>query len=626
MGMRRGTVDRGTPASGRASTTGAPTLPVPPPGRDGTVVRARDSFLRDEPVPRGAVRQAILASWVRSREMRVDPARLDLGREADSYRESPLFRAARPLLDATAASMANEPMSLILCDHEGVVLDRRTGDSRLAQHLDRVWLAPGFSYAEHRVGTNGIGTALECRGPANVFGHEHYVERLEALACAAAPVRHPVSGRILGVVDLTGWRRDADWLMTTTAVMIARQIEQCLLDQASRHELTLLQDYLTASRRNQGAVMAVSDDILMLNDRARTLVDPGDQASLVAAAADTLAAGRAGQIVVDLPSGAVVRVLCRPIRSAGAGSGGVLLVHPVARAPHSRPPGHHHAAPPAAVVGSGTLWTRCVQAVDRQLHLREWTVLAGEPGSGRRTLLRAVHQTCRSTDHLRVLQAAEFDQEWLADLAAEIDEGASTLVLADVDLLPPDALREVVDLLEPHREATDADRTWVAATVAGRRPSPELSALLDLFPRTVDVPPLRHHVEDVPDLVRACIGRLTHGRDLVMSPEAMRVLTRYPWPGNVAQLDQVVRRLVARRRSGVIGPADLPAEVHATSRRVLSPLEAIECDAIVQALAAADGNKAEAGRLLGLSRATIYRKVREYGITVPPPEGERRAG
>ena len=72
-----------------------------------------------------------------------------------------------------------------------------------------MWLAPGFSYAEEHVGTNGIGTALEGGGPARVFGHEHYVEHLEEFACTGVPVRHPVTHKVLGVVDLTCWRRDA---------------------------------------------------------------------------------------------------------------------------------------------------------------------------------------------------------------------------------------------------------------------------------------------------------------------------------------------------------------------------------------------------------------------------------
>jgi transcriptional regulator of acetoin/glycerol metabolism len=620
MATRRGTVTRTADApAGGASDRGASDL-VPSKMGGSIVVHARDCFLRDEPVPRGTVRQAILASWVRSRQMHVHPAKLDLGMESESYRDTPLFHASERLIQSVASHMASEPMSLIVTDHEGVVLDRRTGDTGLEHHLDRVWLAPGFSYAEHRVGTNGIGTALESRGPAQVFGHEHFVERLEELACAAAPIRHPISGKIVGVANLTGWRREANWLMMTTAMMIARQIEQSLLEQVSHQQLTLLQDYLTASQRNQGAVLAVSEDLLMLNDRARSLLNPGDQAPLVAAASEALSSGRAQQIVVNLPSGAVVRVLCRPSWSTKGKPGGVLHVQAVAHDPPSRALTQHRpAAPLPAAVGSGALWSRCVQAVDQQLQLREWTVLTGEPGSGRRAVLRAVHDMRRPTEHIRVLQATDFGEGWLGELADELRGRASTLVLADVDLLPEGSINQIVEVLEPHRESTDTDRTWVAVTMASREAGPDLSALLACLPRTIDVPPLRHHVEDVPELVRSSISRLTHGGDLTVSPEAMRVLTHYHWPGNVDQLQQVVRRLVAHRRSGVIDVGDLPAEVRTTTRRVLSPLEAIECDAIVQALAEARGNKARAARVLGLSRATIYRKVREYGITVPLP-------
>jgi transcriptional regulator of acetoin/glycerol metabolism len=101
----------------------------------------------------------------------------------------------------------------------------------------------------------------------------------------------------------------------------------------------------------------------------------------------------------------------------------------------------------------------------------------------------------------------------------------------------------------------------------------------------------------------------------------MRVLMRNRWSGNVEQLYQVLRATVARRRSGVIELADLPPECRATTRRVLTPLEAIECDAIVEALLDAHGNKVEAARRLGMSRATIYRKIHGYGLTLPVGTG-----
>jgi transcriptional regulator of acetoin/glycerol metabolism len=98
----------------------------------------------------------------------------------------------------------------------------------------------------------------------------------------------------------------------------------------------------------------------------------------------------------------------------------------------------------------------------------------------------------------------------------------------------------------------------------------------------------------------------------------MQLLLRHTWPGNTAQLWQVLKQVVQRRRTGQIMPADLPPECWTVSRRVLSPLESIERDAIVQSLLDNNGNKIRAARALGMSRATIYRRIHEFGIVTPP--------
>jgi transcriptional regulator of acetoin/glycerol metabolism len=144
-----------------------------------------------------------------------------------------------------------------------------------------------------------------------------------------------------------------------------------------------------------------------------------------------------------------------------------------------------------------------------------------------------------------------------------------------------------------------------------------LAGLLRSFPRTVTLPPLRHHAEDVPELVRFFLGRLNRHGLLSCSPEAMQLLARYAWPGNIEQLWQVMRGIVARKRAGAIEPGDLPPECRTVSRRRLSPLEALERDAIVQSLLDSGGNKARAAKSLGMSRATIYRKIHDYGIVIP---------
>ena len=101
------------------------------------------------------------------------------------------------------------------------------------------------------------------------------------------------------------------------------------------------------------------------------------------------------------------------------------------------------------------------------------------------------------------------------------------------------------------------------------------------------------------------------------SPAAMQLLLRHTWPGNATQLWQVLKQVVQHRRTGQIMPQDLPPECWTVSRRVLSPLESIERDAIVQSLLDNAGNKIRAARALGMSRATIYRRIHEYGIVTP---------
>jgi transcriptional regulator of acetoin/glycerol metabolism len=150
-----------------------------------------------------------------------------------------------------------------------------------------------------------------------------------------------------------------------------------------------------------------------------------------------------------------------------------------------------------------------------------------------------------------------------------------------------------------------------------REPGAALAELLACFPRTVDVPPLRRHIEDLAELVPHLLSRLSRGSSVTCSPEVMRVFVHNRWPGNVDQLATVLRRIVAKRRAGVIELRDLPAECWATGKRVLTPLESLECDAIVQALLDSGGNKAEAAHRLAISRATVYRKVRDYGIVLP---------
>jgi transcriptional regulator with AAA-type ATPase domain len=236
---------------------------------------------------------------------------------------------------------------------------------------------------------------------------------------------------------------------------------------------------------------------------------------------------------------------------------------------------------------------------------------------GKLALLRAVQLRQQPARRFAVLDAAEAatDRAWAHNVRAALAETDSVIV-THVDVLGVHGRRAFAAALEDVKRDTHR-AVWVAVTLRpGSRPA-AFDQLLSFFPTTVAVPPLRLRIEDLSVLVPFLLGKLGHGGHMTCSSDAMRLLMRSTWPGNVTQLQQLLHKVVQRRRAGTITAEDLPPELHSVSRRVLSPLESLERDAIVQSLADANGNKVQAARSLGMSRATIYRKIHEFGIVTP---------
>ncbi|MCW2777503.1 MAG: Fis family transcriptional regulator [Frankiales bacterium] len=592
---------------------------------DGTVrrvegdelARARERFLTVDVRRPVGVRQSILASWSRSRESNVlaDQLALQYVRDGDLDLDTPLTRSARPVLRQLAEQLDGQAVSIVLTDPKGVVLSRVTSDLALERQLDAISLAPGFSYAEAVVGTNGIGTALEAGRPMQVFGHEHYAEDLEELACAGVPVRHPTTGRTVGVLDLTCWRKDAGPLLMTLAKTTAEQIRQALLLQAGVQEIALLHAYLRACQHSSGMVFALSDDVVMMNAPASSALVAEDQVSLLRHAAEALAARRPSS-TVELPSGVQVRLHTRPVQGAGWVSGAVVDVKVVPTATtRAGASGQTMLLP--GLVGTSPLWQRACHEAEDAYRTGQWLALEGEAGSGKLALLRALHQRVDPSGHLAVVDGAtshgRSDAAWLAGARQVLAEESGTVVLRHLERLHAVPLRA---LCAAAQETAGRPGVWLALSVRTDPVGAETTRLLQLFPTTVHVPPLRHHAADVQQLVAFLLARLGHGSTVTCSTEALQLLQRSSWPGNVEQLVEVLRGVLRQRRTGAITAAELPPEVQAGSRRRLGTLEAMERDAIAHALHDAAGNKASAARALGMSRATIYRKIHDYGLVL----------
>lgn len=347
--------------------------------KDAVVAADRVAFLtRAERVPR-EVSGPILASWRRSLAHHVAADRVTPPYVEELALDTALTRAAAPAIAGLRAAVDGEPMSILLTDHTGLVLVRVTDDRALDRRLDRAMLAPGFQYAESAVGTNGIGTCLEIGGPAHVQGHEHFAESLEDLACAAVPVTHPITGRTVGVVNLTTWRRNAGSLLMTVARTTAEQVRVALLDQADQRSRALFAEHLRTHHRFPGAVVAVNDEISLLNDAAREALAAEDRALLVEHALAVAAAGRDHDVDLRLADGCAAVLHCRLVQDPGGGGhAGVVATLVRHRVPRSVP------ATPATAGGGRYAGTW--QALEREAIVRALDEAGGDKAVAARAL------------------------------------------------------------------------------------------------------------------------------------------------------------------------------------------------------------------------------------------------
>ena len=236
-------------------------------------------------------------------------------------------------------------------------------------------------------------------------------------------------------------------------------------------------------------------------------------------------------------------------------------------------------------------------------------LVVGEAGTGRLTLLTELYRRIHEDG---VVVAIDVDSAEAApqDVLARIRRAAPGRVLPvlrDIDRLS----RRAVDVLLA-ASGDGADLPPFAATTTDPRAH---ERLLAWFQTSATVPPLRNRSGDLPALVASLLAELAPHREVRLSREAMRQVSRYGWPGNVRELADALSTALRRRPVGCIEAADLPEFCQSTPTGDLRPVDRIERDAIVAALRGAHGNRMAACAALGLARSTLYRKIRQYGIT-----------
>lgn len=570
-------------------------------------------------VPASLVAQEIEQSWRRSVSHRVDPgAGPHILGEIDP--DSAILRAAGRILDQWQTNLTDSRMTLFLADEDGRIVSRRIVDTQDERALDQANAVEGFDFSEQSLGTNGLGTPIESRGIVFVRGTEHFNDALAQLACAGAPIKHPITGRIVGSLSIASHIDVASPLMVAMVRQAGYQIAEALELMADSRDLELARTY-RLFRSSRHPVLVMNSETVMTDLPALAHFDAESHADLW----EKLRRHRWDQdeLQLELPTlgtEAMVRRLGRvgqdaifalefTEQAAAAASEQVTVAH-----------GQDSAAAPAGGVAPDSVASHRTRPTPYGDVQRQLTASAdvdglirvvGGPGTGKRhqasTWLRR-----HTSQEPEVVAARDLavDDTVRARGEAALREGRGIVVVGGDDL--SDDLRvRLGDFAMIPRPGVPAG----ARIILTERTGDADNAGADAAPAAVRVPSLAELREELPDIVRAVAAELFPGAPaLRFSPAALQCLLAWRWPCNVAELTRLLSAFPYPVRSGLIQTKDLPAPMRQTAWSSLSRYEQAERETIEGALREADGNKARAAKILGIGRTTLYRKMRALKI------------
>jgi transcriptional regulator of acetoin/glycerol metabolism len=604
------------------------------------------------------------------------PRGLEPDQIAQLFEHDDFAIAGRQVLGDFAHVVEASGHVIVLADAQGRIF-LEIGNPKTMLGLEEVNLSPGGLWCERAVGPNGIGSALLRGRPCYVFGPEHFCEGWHPWVCYGSPVRDPVSGRALGAVDISGPALQLDRSAFNFTLSLARSIERALANVALERRHALLEEFLRAIRRWPGeGIVAVDEEgrIVHFSTEAARLAGGQDGArggEWINRPLEALLA-RLG-VKADLGvlrhepgqwESEEMALHYWPVIARERMLGALLVMRPADARPRAaqryelQAPGREPArlARFDDVLGTSSAIRQAVRAAQSAARSERTVLLTGETGTGKELFAQAIHDaSARAGGPFVAVNCAALPGELVESELFGYAPGAftgarreggrgkfeqaqgGTIFLDEIALMPVDLQAKLLRVVE----------TRTLTKLGGALPQPldvriiaasneDLRALaargkfrLDLYYRLdvlqVRCPPLRERDEDVVLLAKAFLAREcgASGRAaLTLSPEVESALRAYSWPGNVRELQNLCARWAEACLGALVRLDDLPGEMRGapgaldlggSHRGAERSLRAMEDQMILTAMEECGNNISAAARRLGVSRTTLYQKLRRIG-------------
>lgn len=617
------------------------------------VLRARQEFFSAGRVREGFVAEAIERSWRRCLDSGLDSAspvvnelitQQELAQKCEQ--NELLLSHARPEMATLNEQIAHTRSMVILTDNDGFIL-HSLGDDNFLSEAQRVALSPGCSWNEAQRGTNAIGTALMDKAPLTVQGAEHYMERHHILSCSAVPIFGAAS-ELVGTLDVSNDYLKPQQHTLALVKMAAQMIENRLFRASCKGEFALhfhARPEFIGTLWEGIAVFSGDGNLVALNRSGQFQLELAGSAR-----------GVHFDRLFDLPLNAMLargnsaEQLIFPLRLANHARLFARLEISQERAQASRTeslarPKRTSAANFDMLNSGDPRVARAIAQVKMVIKQDIPILIEGETGVGKELFARAIHDaSSRSSGPWIAVNCAALPEGLIESELFGYEEGAftgarrrgspgkleqahgGTLFLDEIGDMPLALQARLLRVLQERSvtplggsKAKPLDFALVSATNQKLREKVERGEFRsDLYYRlnglSVTLPPLRQRT-DLAALLELLL-QVEHAKGAEFSAEVMQLFRTHPWPGNIRQLHNVVRTALALSSGKPITELHLTQDFLDDFERMAekgsdgATLDNMADEAIRAALQGNEGNVSAAARQLGISRNTMYRRMK----------------
>ncbi|MCM5569311.1 sigma-54-dependent Fis family transcriptional regulator [Burkholderiaceae bacterium FT117] len=577
-----------------------------------------------------------------------------------------LIALSRGEIERLHARLADQGYMVMLSDANGLAVQFLCGES-LADECARASVLPGSIWSEAMQGTNGIGLCIAERKPVSVVMDDHFAAWLTGLSCTVAPI-FGAEGRLAAVLNVTTLHSTDHGTQSFVRDIVcssARRIENLHFDRMhARRQVVRLSPYDDFCDSAAEARLAL--------DASGRIVDATPEAARLLGARGEMLIGTALTGVGSVEDDSLSRVMRDGRASIGQGARRLFLrlaetgsspAPAPARAPASARGGLRardageararvSAAPPGLVdlIGGDPAIAERVRMAQRFVDRRLPVLLQGETGTGKSALARALHDCSAHRSGAFVsINCAAIPRELIESelfghrpgaFTGAARQGArgrlleadgGTLFLDEIGDMPLELQSRLLHVLSDGEfvplGASSPVSVRFSLVSASHRDIGELVALgrfrEDLFYRlagaTLALPALRDRsdrrrlIERVFAEEAAAVGQ----PEPVLDAGTRALLASHAWPGNLRELRHVARFALAMSVDGFVDAGCLPPPIGEAGKAAGGPAVGRDRTAIEAALARARWNVSLAARSLGVSRATLHRRIAALGLERP---------